>query len=194
MNPTALITCLTLSVVGAPPPAVDAEISQTDSSPEATAPPAIVEGAPPPTTEAPAEAPAEAPTEAPAEAPTEAPMITFTLAIKYNLLSINLITPGITGNFTKKSLYRITAWATEKGIKTIKNQDKKPSIQELEMQLEALEKGGYEHFMLNEIYEQPRSIRDCMRGRLNAAKGVVELGGIANHIDKMAAANKSYNY
>ena len=38
------------------------------------------------------------------------------------------------------------------------------------MQLEALEKGGYEHFMMKEIYEQPRSITDCFRGRMNAGK------------------------
>ena len=52
-------------------------------------------------------------------------------------------------------------------IKTIANVEKTPYIQELELQLEALEKGGYEHFMLKEIFEQPRSIMDCMRGRLN---------------------------
>ena len=49
--------------------------------------------------------------------------------------------------------------------------EKTPYIQELELHLEALEKGGYEHFMLKEIHEQPRSIEDCFRGRLNAEKG-----------------------
>ena len=49
----------------------------------------------------------------------------------------------------------------------IKNQQKTPYIQELEMQLEAIEKGGYAHFMLKEIYEQPQSIRDSMRGRID---------------------------
>jgi glucosamine--fructose-6-phosphate aminotransferase (isomerizing) len=75
-------------------------------------------------------------------------------------------------------------------LKTIKNEDKKPYIQELELQLETLEKGGYDHFMLKEIYEQPRSIRDCMRGRTSSKKGEVILGGIKDHVDKMAKANR----
>lgn len=56
-----------------------------------------------------------------------------------------------------------------------------PYVQELELQLEALEKGGYEHFMLKEIHEQPRSIYDCFRGRLNATEGLVSLGGITDY-------------
>lgn len=70
-------------------------------------------------------------------------------------------------------------------IRNIKNQEKTPYIQELELQLEALEKGGFEHFMLKEIYEQPRSIRDCMRGRLNVQQGWVELGGIKDYQHKL---------
>jgi glucosamine--fructose-6-phosphate aminotransferase (isomerizing) len=58
------------------------------------------------------------------------------------------------------------------------------------MQLEALEKGGYEHFMLKEIHEQPRSIRDCFRGRLNAEEGWVSLGGITEYEQKMANAQR----
>src|SRR5690554_1617964 len=73
---------------------------------------------------------------------------------------------------------------------TIKNQEKTPYIQELEMQLEALEKGGYEHFMLKEIYEQPRSIRDSMRGRLNPKLDHVELGGIRDYIQKFVNAKR----
>ncbi|HAE29623.1 MAG TPA: glutamine--fructose-6-phosphate aminotransferase, partial [Flavobacteriales bacterium] len=75
-------------------------------------------------------------------------------------------------------------------LKTIKNEDKKPYIQELELQLEALEKGGYDHFMLKEIYEQPRSIRDCMRGRISSRKGEVMLGGIKDHVEQMANAQR----
>lgn len=75
-------------------------------------------------------------------------------------------------------------------IKNIKNQDKTPSIQELEMKLEALEKSGFEHFMLKEIYEQPRSIRDCMRGRLNSQADWVSLGGIKDYEAKLANANR----
>ena len=60
-----------------------------------------------------------------------------------------------------------------------------PYIQELELQLEMLEKGGYEHFMLKEIYEQPRSIRDCMRGRIYPNEGQVQLGGIKEYAEKL---------
>ena len=69
-------------------------------------------------------------------------------------------------------------------IKTIKDKNKTPYIQELEIQLEALEKGGFDHFMLKEIYEQPRSIKDSMRGRLSSEKGIVNLGGITEYEQK----------
>ena len=72
----------------------------------------------------------------------------------------------------------------------IGDQPKTPYIQKLEMELEALEKGGYEHFMLKEIHEQPRSIHDCFRGRLNAQKGWVALGGIREYEQKMIQANR----
>lgn len=75
-------------------------------------------------------------------------------------------------------------------IRNIKNQVKTPFIQELEMQLEALEKGGYDHFMLKEIHEQSRSIRDSMRGRLNLAKGEVVLGGIKDYEQKFVNAKR----
>lgn len=75
-------------------------------------------------------------------------------------------------------------------IKTIKNRQKTPYIQELEIQLEAIEKGGFPHFMLKEIYEQPRSIKDSMRGRLSASKGAVKLGGIAEYEQKFLNAKR----
>src|SRR5690554_6384265 len=75
-------------------------------------------------------------------------------------------------------------------LMTIKNQEKTPYIQELEMQLETIEKGGYEHFMLKEIYEQPRSIRDSMRGRINPKLDHVELGGIRDYIQKFINAKR----
>jgi glutamine---fructose-6-phosphate transaminase (isomerizing) len=75
-------------------------------------------------------------------------------------------------------------------IKTIKNKAKTPYVQELELKLEALEKGGYDHFMLKEIYEQPRSIKDSMRGRLSAEKGVVNLGGITEYEQKFVNAKR----
>ncbi len=75
-------------------------------------------------------------------------------------------------------------------LKTIKNKVKTPYVQELEMKLEALEKGGYDHFMLKEIYEQPRSIKDSMRGRLSSAEGVVNLGGITEYEQKFLNAKR----
>jgi len=85
------------------------------------------------------------------------------------------------------------AVVTNKGnlsIKTIHNKEKTPYVQELEMQLEALEKSGYDHFMLKEIFEQPNSVRDCMRGRLVAAKGLVSLGGIKDYHQKLVNAKR----
>lgn len=75
-------------------------------------------------------------------------------------------------------------------LRNIKNQEKTPYIQKLEVQLEALEKEGYDHFMLKEIYEQPRSIRDCMRGRLNTQTGSVLLGGIKDYEQKLVNADR----
>ncbi len=75
-------------------------------------------------------------------------------------------------------------------IKTIKNKEKTPYIQKLELNLCALEKGGYDHFMLKEIFEQPRSIRDSMRGRLMAKEGIVSLGGIVDYEQKLINARR----
>ena len=75
-------------------------------------------------------------------------------------------------------------------IKTIKNKKKTPYIHELEMQLEAIEKGGFDHFMLKEIYEQPRSIRDSLRGRLRSVEGKIQLGGIAEYENKIINAKR----
>jgi glucosamine--fructose-6-phosphate aminotransferase (isomerizing) len=70
-------------------------------------------------------------------------------------------------------------------IKRLDNVVQTPYIQELELKLEALEKGGYEHFMLKEIFEQARSIRDCLRGRIYPNEGRVQLGGIKEYADKL---------
>ncbi|NNC86263.1 MAG: glutamine--fructose-6-phosphate transaminase (isomerizing), partial [Bacteroidia bacterium] len=75
-------------------------------------------------------------------------------------------------------------------VKTIGNVDKIPLIEELEINLEQLEKGGYEHFMLKEIYEQPRSIWDSMRGRLDASAGRLRLGGINEYLTKLENADR----
>jgi glucosamine--fructose-6-phosphate aminotransferase (isomerizing) len=70
-------------------------------------------------------------------------------------------------------------------VKRLDNVIQTPLIQELELKLEELEKGGFDHFMLKEIYEQPRSVKDCMRGRLNAGEGKIELGGIKEYAEKL---------
>ena len=75
-------------------------------------------------------------------------------------------------------------------LKTIKNKVKTPYIEALEMDLTELEKGGFDHFMLKEIYEQPRSIRDSMRGRLNVKSGIVSLGGIIDYEQKILHADR----
>jgi glutamine---fructose-6-phosphate transaminase (isomerizing) len=73
---------------------------------------------------------------------------------------------------------------------TIRNQKITPYIQKLEMNLSAIEKGGFPHFMLKEIFEQPRSIRDSMRGRLHPGSGLVTLGGIRDYEQKLLQANR----
>ena len=75
-------------------------------------------------------------------------------------------------------------------LKTIENQTKTPYIQELEMHLETLERGGYDHFMLKEIYEQPQSILDSMRGRISISKGNVVLGGLSDYEEKLINAKR----
>tara|TARA_R110002072_G_scaffold282761_1_gene445784 strand:- start:2740 stop:4584 length:1845 start_codon:yes stop_codon:yes gene_type:complete len=98
--------------------------------------------------------------------------------------------------YTKKVVYmedeEIAVLDLDEGLKLYGIDDvaKTPYIQELELQLEALEKGGYDHFMLKEIHEQPRSITDCFRGRLNAQEAWVKLGGIKDYERKMATANR----
>ncbi len=98
--------------------------------------------------------------------------------------------------YTKKVVYmedeEIAVLDLDKGLKLYSIDDvaKTPYIQELELHLEALEKEGYDHFMLKEIHEQPRSITDCFRGRLNADEAWVKLGGIKDYEEKIANANR----
>lgn len=65
-----------------------------------------------------------------------------------------------------------------------------PYVQELQMNLEQIEKGGYEHFMLKEIYEQPSVIKDTYRGRLHADTGVIQMSGIEDNIEKFLNADR----
>lgn len=75
-------------------------------------------------------------------------------------------------------------------IKTIANETKTPYIQELEMSLDTIEKDGFPHFMLKEIYEQPKSILDTMRGRINPETKEVKLGGISDYEQKIMNADR----
>ncbi|MBS1557388.1 MAG: glutamine--fructose-6-phosphate transaminase (isomerizing) [Bacteroidetes bacterium] len=75
-------------------------------------------------------------------------------------------------------------------IKNTANLPLTPYIQTIDLELEAIEKGGYEHFMLKEIFEQPRSIRDCMRGRLDTHTGRLVLGGLREYVNKLVNADR----
>ena len=75
-------------------------------------------------------------------------------------------------------------------ITNIRNEKKKPFIERLELKLEQIEKGGFEHYMLKEIFEQPKAISDSMRGRINTKKDVVALGGIIEYESKMLNAGR----
>jgi glucosamine--fructose-6-phosphate aminotransferase (isomerizing) len=75
-------------------------------------------------------------------------------------------------------------------IKNTANLPMSPYVQTIDLELEAIEKGGYEHFMLKEIFEQPRSISDCMRGRLDSSTGRLVLGGLREYINKLVNADR----
>ncbi len=75
-------------------------------------------------------------------------------------------------------------------LKDVNNVKSLPFVQTLEIDLDSIEKGGYDHFMLKEIFEQPRSIGDCMRGRLNAETGQLVLGGIQEYADQLLNADR----
>ena len=65
-----------------------------------------------------------------------------------------------------------------------------PYIQELQMNLEQIEKGGYEHFKLKEIYEQPNVIKDTYRGRLHANSGIIQMAGVEDNLEKFVQADR----
>ena len=73
-------------------------------------------------------------------------------------------------------------------IKNLRNELTTPTIHEIELEIEQLEKGGYDYFMLKEIFEQPTTIAECMRGRLNADEGWVRLGGMEEYMKRMINA------
>lgn len=99
--------------------------------------------------------------------------------------------------FTKEAIYleegHMAILSLEKGvdIRTINDNSKiQPEIQELKLNLEQIEKGGYEHFMLKEIFEQPKSIQDTMRGRLLVEEGIIKMAGIWDHVERFKNANR----
>jgi glucosamine--fructose-6-phosphate aminotransferase (isomerizing) len=75
-------------------------------------------------------------------------------------------------------------------IKSLRNEVKDPKIEYLDMEIEALEKGGYEHFMLKEIHQQPETVADCMRGRINSEENWVHLRGISEYEEKFINAKR----
>jgi len=84
----------------------------------------------------------------------------------------------------------VTIKGGELSIRNIDAQDQTPYIQTLEMELESIEKGGFEHFMLKEIFEQPRSIKDCLRGRISAESGHLVLGGLREYMSKVLTTDR----
>lgn len=80
--------------------------------------------------------------------------------------------------------------ADELILKNLGNEKQTPFITELDMELAAIEKGGYDHFMLKEIFEQPTTIRDCLRGRLDAVAGTITMSGIEKYAEQIMAANR----
>lgn len=99
--------------------------------------------------------------------------------------------------FTKDAIYledgdmATIKLGEEIDIRTIHNNEPVPlDIQELQLNIEAIEKGGFDNFMLKEIYEQPRSIRDTMRGRLLVDEGVIKMAGIWDHQEKFLNAKR----
>ncbi len=99
--------------------------------------------------------------------------------------------------FTKEAIYleegHMATISLENGvdIRSITDNEKiEPAIQELKLSLEQIEKGGYEHFMLKEIFEQPKSIHDTMRGRLLVDEGIIKMAGIWDNLERFNNANR----
>ncbi len=75
-------------------------------------------------------------------------------------------------------------------VVNIDNQVQSPKVQEIDLKIEELEKGGYDHFMLKEIHQQPKTILESMRGRINADQGWVTVGGMQDHISRIKNADR----
>ena len=75
-------------------------------------------------------------------------------------------------------------------LKNLGNEKVTPFVQQLDMELAAIEKGGYDHFMLKEIYDQPQTVFDCLRGRLDLAKGDLVMGGVQANLEQLVNAKR----
>jgi glutamine---fructose-6-phosphate transaminase (isomerizing) len=75
-------------------------------------------------------------------------------------------------------------------LKNLGNEKITPYVQKLDLELAAIEKGGYDHFMLKEIFEQPQTIYDCLRGRLDASAGTITMSGIQKYAEQIMNANR----
>src|SRR5690606_31861173 len=94
--------------------------------------------------------------------------------------------------YTKKAVYledeEMAIVRAHKSLKIRKIRDDKevsPYVQELQLNLEQIERGGYDHFMLKEIYEQPQAIKDTFRGRLHSDKGMIRMAGIEDNLNRL---------
>ncbi|HWJ91559.1 MAG TPA: glutamine--fructose-6-phosphate transaminase (isomerizing) [Flavisolibacter sp.] len=75
-------------------------------------------------------------------------------------------------------------------LKNLGNERQTPYITKLDMELAAIEKGGYDHFMLKEIFEQPQTIHDCLRGRLDVETGTITMSGVQKYAEQIKNANR----
>ena len=99
--------------------------------------------------------------------------------------------------YTKDALYledgELAIIKKDRGIKVRKIENDKqvdPQIQELKLSLDQIEKGGYDHFMLKEIYEQPKAIIDTYRGRVLADEGIIKMAGVDDNMSKFLNADR----
>jgi len=99
--------------------------------------------------------------------------------------------------YTKEVIYvndqEIVTLDLENGLEIksiIGNELQTPQIQQLDLEIELLEKGDFEHYMLKEIYEQPKTIADCLRGRLNAKSGSIKLSGMNDFENRLTRAKR----
>ena len=99
--------------------------------------------------------------------------------------------------YTKKAIYledeEMAVIGMKKGVKIRKIKDDSlvdPYIQELQLNLEQIVKGGYDHFMLKEIHEQPNAIKDTYRGRLRTKQGIIKMAGIDDNLERILNANR----